>query len=262
MTPEQRMEVVRWMLDSIGRIVEKSEAPAIIPMVYTGNVTSDNVKRAQAAVAAPQPESEAEELEGTKGWSLESKAVRYLAVVAGDYEDHIEQIAAHLAKDRGHEAITEGDVKDAQEQHWDRYYSDDADKIAALTAELAEVRRQHEQTREERDRHAKRVKELESEGRHVGSIADFMRDALGSIAGVVCTPEKGYLVDGGFQQLASDLRDFRVKYNRAVRAIREAVANGHGTSQDFLIRQQDAAAMRAFLKSAALPAAPAPEGTE
>lgn len=35
MTPQQRMEVIRWMLDTIERIVEKSEPPALIPNIYT-----------------------------------------------------------------------------------------------------------------------------------------------------------------------------------------------------------------------------------
>lgn len=86
-----------------------------------------------------------------------------------------------------------------------------------MASDLASVREQHAQTVAERDKLAKRVAELEAEG-HVDSIDNFLREALVTLSGVVCTPEKGYLVDGGFRQLANDMREFREKYNDLVAA--------------------------------------------
>lgn len=93
MTPEQRMEVVRWMLDSIDRIIEKSEPPAIAKINH-----------------CPPEQGEREETE-------------------------------HPLLTAFHQAMI--------------------DERNQLRDELAEVRRQHEQTREERYRYAKRCVYLE-----------------------------------------------------------------------------------------------------
>lgn len=41
------------------------------------------------------------------------------------------------------------------------------------------------------------------------AIDGFMRDALVAIAGAVCTPEKGYLEDGGLRLLLRDITELR-----------------------------------------------------
>lgn len=41
------------------------------------------------------------------------------------------------------------------------------------------------------------------------AISNFMRDALVALAGAVCTPEEGYLVDGGLRQLLRDIQELR-----------------------------------------------------
>ncbi len=47
----------------------------------------------------------------------------------------------------------------------------------------------------------------------LGNVVDkFLIDALTALSGAVCTPEKGYLEDGGLQQLLADIKTLKDVY--------------------------------------------------
>lgn len=46
-----------------------------------------------------------------------------------------------------------------------------------------------------------------------------LRDGLVALAGVVCTPEKGYIEDGGFNQFIADIKELRKLYRAALREL-------------------------------------------
>lgn len=49
-------------------------------------------------------------------------------------------------------------------------------------------------------------------------ISRFMTDALATIAGAVCTPEKGYMVDGGLVGLLADIKTLRKQHDALLEA--------------------------------------------
>lgn len=56
------------------------------------------------------------------------------------------------------------------------------------------------------------------------AISLFMRGSLIALAGAVCTPEEGYLVDGGFRQLLSDIQTLRKAHDRLATELAAAQA--------------------------------------
>lgn len=88
MTPEQRMVILRMVCDLAAKAFDEDDSVAVATSSYSGNRASENVKAAEAAVAALSPDGEREETD------LENHK---LNAECGHLEADVAELTAELA---------------------------------------------------------------------------------------------------------------------------------------------------------------------
>lgn len=164
-------------------------------------------KRADGWFALPHPQAIVPLSGDVCAVGITAEGIRWIGVIAELPRGGWVKASAEREEGSFHDQVCR--IQEIAQKHGHKGFFDATPWWMWIDQQLAESNRE-EAMRKELEEAKKKTNRMLCR-----TIDEFMVDALVAIAGAVCTPEKGYLEDGGLRQLLADIKTLRKQHDAA-----------------------------------------------